>query len=255
MLIKKNRRKDMEDLESQKQKIEIQEKRLKNSTIWITTLIPLLTIIISIVTTNLTIQNKIDIEKLSFTQERIKVLIDEEDIVEARKKIRFLIESGLIGEKKNEGNILKALNSNLINESESTLQFLLGVMNCDTAFNSTNLDTKITFYTKSINYFMKALELNPNNYEARAYLGTSYNNLGVELGLHTLYEKALVEYNRALTLDSTLLYVHVDKARTFENLKRNNEVCNELSMVNSLVGLNSFRRIEVNRMKNTYCKD
>ncbi|MEH0157316.1 hypothetical protein V6R21_24595 [Limibacter armeniacum] len=243
----------MDDFESQKQKIEIREKRLKNSTIWVSTLIPLLTVIISIVTTNLTIQNKIDIEKLNFTQERIKTLLNEDDISESRKKLKFLIESGLIGEKNNEGNLLKALNSNLINESESTLQFLLGVKSFDRAFNSKNLDTVMTFYTSSINYFMKALDLNPNNYEARSYLGASYNNLGMELGLYTLYEKALIEYDRALKLDSTIMYVHVDKAKTFENLEKYNELCNELGMVGSLIGLDSFRINEVSRMRLLYC--
>ncbi|NQZ43605.1 MAG: hypothetical protein HRT65_04790 [Flavobacteriaceae bacterium] len=73
------------DLERQKQLLEIQEKRIKNRTIWVTTLIPLLTVAISIITSKITAQNEVVKSKLNYTQERITALINETDIIRSRK--------------------------------------------------------------------------------------------------------------------------------------------------------------------------
>ena len=179
------------DLERQKQLLEIQEKRIKNRTIWVTTLIPLLTVAISIITSKITAQNEVVKSKLNYTQERITALINETDIIRSRKKIKFLAESNLIGTKENKSKILKALNSNLIDESESKTKFFLGVQKFNKAYNSIKLDTLSKSYFEAIKLFSESLELNPNNYEAIAYLASANNNLELELNLVTFYEKAV----------------------------------------------------------------
>ena len=244
---------DKADLERQKKLFDIQEKKMKNRTIWVTTLIPLLTIIISVITSKITAQNEMDKTKLSYTQERITALIDENDIIKSRKKIKFLTESDLIGTKENKTKIVNSLNSNLIDESESRTKFFQGVLKFNKAYNSNSLDTLSNYYFESIKLFYQSLELNPNNYEARSYLASSYNNLGLELSLNTFYEKAVEEYDKTIQIDSSLNYVYLDKAKTLENLNRDLELCITLTKINDTVSMDTTRRKEYHELKEKYC--
>ncbi len=234
----------MHSLEDQEKRLLLQEKKLRNRTIVLTALIPLITVLVSVFTTQLTIQSKVDIDKLNFTQEKISELIKGKDLVESRKTLKFLLESDLIGDSKSKDKLLHSLEENLIDESSSTQNFLLGVMNFDSAYNSTNKHEIQSSYTKAINYFLKSLELNPRNYEARAYLGFSYFNLGNEWNLHSFYERSIQEYLKALEIDSTISYVYVDLADAYFNLGQTEKAIKYIKAVPNPSNLDSFR-IEV----------
>ncbi|MDN5211905.1 hypothetical protein QQ020_07575 [Fulvivirgaceae bacterium BMA12] len=244
----------MEELEIQIKKLEIQEKKLRNRTNWLTVLLPFLTIAVSIVTTFWTVQSQLDVKKLTYTQEQITSLINKPDIIDTRKKLAFLLEGDLIGDKNNRDKLLKVLEKNLIDENQSTKHFITGVLNSDIAGKSQNADSITFYYSKAIDEFLQALELNPSNYEAQAFLGHAYYNIGSKLSLITLVERSLIEYNKALKLDSTVGYIHVDKALAFEYLGKYKELCEEIRLTSNLDITDSTRRKSIKELRNLYCK-
>lgn len=244
----------MNNLEEQLKKIEIQEKKLRNRTIWLSALVPVLSIVLSLLTTYLTVRKEFDIDKLDYTQERINAVMKDQSIIDARQKLKFLIESDLIGDKNNKVKLLDALDRHLINKNESINQFLKGVEYFDAAYDfKVPKDSISNYYAKAIDKLLKSLELNPLNYEAITYLAASYYNIAYELSLNTFYELALAEYNRALQINSTLSYVHLDKAKTLDKLRRYDEACKEIRIALKIGGLDSLRNVELNELKKRRC--
>ncbi|MEM8999255.1 MAG: hypothetical protein AAGB24_03240 [Bacteroidota bacterium] len=246
----------MTDQEKQLKQLEVREKKLKNRTILLTAFIPIFTIVASIITTQLTISNQLNINKLEYTQEKINEILANEDIINSRKAIKFLIESDLIGNKENRANLIDALDRNLVDENTSIKEFLQGVRYFNVSFESKDNDTIRKNYIDAIEAFTKSLELNPTNYEARTFLAASYYNLGSQLSLNSLYEKALSEYNTAIATDSTHSYVYHDKAKTLEVLSRYEEACANFNKAKKMGGLNSLRLEEqIESRKTLNCPD
>ena len=219
----------MQNIEEQMKRLEIQEKKLRNRTILVTGLVPLLTIIFSLATNYFTIQKEFGIDRLNFTQDEISNLLKEQDIVDVRKKIKFLIEGDLLENDVRRNEILESLDKNLIDSNESRILFLQGRRYFDVARSSNNEDTTLEYFTKSMKEFLKSLELNPSNQETLAYLGLTYDNIGKMLELQTFIKSAQKAYDDALEIDSTLAWVHYQKASIYNYLKKYDKACMELT--------------------------
>jgi tetratricopeptide (TPR) repeat protein len=206
----------MEELENKIIEIELRQKKLKNRTDWLVPLVPIMTIVVSIMTTYLTIQQQFNLSKLNFSQEEIKYLLKDEDVISARKKIKFLIESGLLNVGAENNKIIKALDDNLVDDYGNSLTYLLaGHRYLSIAEDSENTDTSSKYFALSIQYFLKSLDRNLKNPDAHAWLGYAYHKTGELLYLPQFLKTALIEYDEALTLDPTLSWVHVKKAKLY----------------------------------------
>ena len=236
----------MDKLEEQIKNLEIREKRLRNRTIWLTATVPIITIIISLLTTTITIQKEFDLDKLNFTQKQVIELIKQQNIIVSRKKLQFLIDADLIGDKKNKDKLGIALNDNLVSEHEGMTHFILGMVDFTKAYYALDQDTVIKYYRLAIPEFIQALEFDPLLIEARSSLASCYNNIGLNLRYFTFHQRALEEYDKALKIDSSVLYIHLDRVRAMDNLKMSrDEICKSLKTLtlgNDTMQLDDTRR-------------
>jgi tetratricopeptide (TPR) repeat protein len=246
----------MEEIEKKLKEMELREKKLKNRTYWLVTLVPLITIGVSIITTYLTIQQQFNLSKLNFSQEEIKYLLKEEDVISARKKIKFLIESGLLEVSVDNNKVIKAINENLVDEYENSLTYLLtGHRYLSKAENeidskdSKKFDTASKCFALAIQYFLKSLDLNPQNPDVHAWLGYAYHKTGEELYFPQFIRTALNEYDEAIKLDSTLSWVRVKKAQIYLRDHRIKEAATELKTAYRIGIDDSTINDEAERMK------
>ena len=230
----------MDNFEDRLKQLELKEKKLKIRTKWFAVVIPLLAILGSLATTLFTTQYQLNIDRLNYTQEQINSLIKDSNIVNARNKIKFLIESDLIGNKHNKDSIINALNKNLINQFESTQLNLQGVIAFNKAIMLADMnlpylnDSIINYYQKAIGYFYKALELNPEERETYDYLANAYYNLATIVNYNPFYKEALNIYNKELNFDPNQIVPHLYKAEAFYNLLEDDSAKKELLIVKEL---------------------
>lgn len=251
----------MANLEEKSKQLEIREKKLRNKTILLTALVPVLTIIISFGTSWLTIRNELDINKISYTQQQISNIVGEKDVVEARRLVSFLIDADLIGNQNNQRNILNSLHKNFINEFESMDHYINGVRFFGFAFEngeakSVEIDSVLADYKRAAREFLWSIEYNPMNYEAQHFLGSTYNNIANLLTIPSYYYKAIKHYDMALEIDSTLTYVYVDKAGTLSLMGKNDELCNMISKISELeISELNKQRIEMFEELKEFCSN
>ncbi|WP_074406667.1 tetratricopeptide repeat protein [Aquimarina megaterium] len=230
--------KSIDDLEVKIKRLEIREKDLKNRTILLTALVPIITIIISVISTYLTINSKYKIDKQDFTQDQITSILKEEPQMNvARRKLKFLIESNLIGESKiHQDKILQSLNRNLVSTSDGIEDFLEGNIFFDKAIKAQDSSKNTTIissnYKKAISYLSNSLEYDPNNYVARTLIGKSYANLGYILNIPVFHEKAEIEYLKSLEIKPDLSNTILLRVLAIEQISRDTILmCNELKKI------------------------
>jgi len=250
----------MDNFDEQIKNLEIREKRIRNRTIWITILVPVLTVVFSYFTTITTIESEIKLDKMNYTQENISSILKDDNIINARKKLKFLLDAGLIGgDEISSDSILNSLERNLINKNESIYHFALGVASLDNAIEfyynnpSAKLDTIIKLYTEANNEFLIALELDPSNWEAMAYIGIAYLNMGEDISANTFIEKALTEYDKAIKINPGVGWIHADMAHAYYLLGIEQSMCFEAKLADSLGGLGYERLEKVSYYLETFC--
>jgi len=209
-----------------------------------------------------TINSEIKLDKINYTQENISSILKEDNIIDARKKLKFLLDAGLIGgDEFSSDSILHSMERNLINKNESMYHFALGTVYFDNAIDyhfehsSSRIDSIVVLYTKAINEFLQSLELDPNNWEARANIGISYLNLGEGMPSNIYIEKAIEEYDKALEINPSLGWIHADKAYAYSLLNRIDKICYNAKKADSLGGLDYDRSERVSYYLENYCSD
>lgn len=223
----------MSDLEQRIKLLEIEEKKLKNKTFWWVIITPILTIVVTLITTLLTINTEFSIDKQNYTQDQISTLLQSSDIIQARKKIQFLLEAELVGDDLSRKKILQALNNNLIDPNLGTSYFISGMANLSIAKGITEDDSSAKYYLRAINDFIKDLEFEPNNYDARINLGLCYANIGAKYDLDYYFERAIVEYDKVLVKLPNYDYLMARKIYTLEKLNRKKEICELLKKIDT----------------------
>lgn len=222
----------MEDLEQRIKQLEIDEKKLKNKSFWFTIFTPILTIVISLITTLITINSDFRIDKQNYTQEQINNILEDTDLIKSREKLQFLLEANLVGDSDSKEKIMQALNHYVTNDNIGSSYFLSGVTNFYRAYDFKNKDSVRVYYLKSISDLTKSLEFEPENYEARIKLGLCYNNISAEFSIDRYYEKAIIEYDIVLEENPNNNYVIMRKLNSLNKLNRKEKICELIKKVN-----------------------
>jgi tetratricopeptide (TPR) repeat protein len=220
---------------------EISDKKLIKNPIFLTAMVTILSIGVSIFTTKLTLTSNLDIKKLDYTQEQISSIINTKDFVEAKKLVTFLVEADLIGNKQNQTKILNSLNKNAINEYESINHYLNGALYLDKAWKNDKLfkvdktlitqDSVLADYKRAINELLWSIEFNPMNWEANAFLGSTYNNIAVLLNTKSFNNKANEYFKKSIEIDCTHTWVLLNMANNLKNMQSYVEMCNVISKI------------------------
>ena len=128
----------MKSIEERLKELEISEKKLKNKTIWLTALVPIITIAVSVITTFLTFENNFEIDKQNFTQEQVTIMLKEQDLIVARKKMKFLVINNLIGHEESSAKLISSMNEILIDKDQSETLYVSGIENFRIAYSENN---------------------------------------------------------------------------------------------------------------------
>ncbi|AXT51355.1 hypothetical protein D1818_11110 [Aquimarina sp. BL5] len=228
------------ELEKQKKLLEIKEHQIKNKTIWLAILIPL---IISLVSNIFSYINNEDSNKRIFTNNQISAFLEsDEEYYEVRKKMKFLTDAGLLGED-SKGEILESLEKHLTSYSDHSEYFLQGDIQFMRALKYQNNDSLIknkhvrdsviyTNYKNAIKNFTKSIAINKNGYTTYNQLGTVYYNLALYSEYDYFYEDAIKYYDSSYAIkprDNPIFYkalclYQLGDCKKFNKLLKNKEL-------------------------------
>ncbi len=206
-----------------------------------TVLISLLTALVtSFATSRFTLKNEIELNRQDFKQSALKEIISNDDVGNARKKIKFLLDAGMIGDE--EAKIHNAL-SGFKFETEATENLLKGKLIFDKAFIDRlkgNIKKQVFFEEalKAIVLFTKTIDLEPENHVALRERGFVYQKLGYESKLEDevsgefFYTKSVDDLSIALKLNENPHYYYL-RGIAYLNLKKYTEALKEFEKANS----------------------
>lgn len=180
----------------------------------------LLVVFISYKTAKITVKSDVELEKLKYKQETIREIIVTQDIPNARKKIKFLLETKLIDDEDN--NISEAFRD-LINETKAHNLYLLGKTLEDSAYYSDiDIKLKLELYENAINKYTEALENNPfisNAYHSRGYCYQKIAFLSSLIDQPYFFKESIRNFNEAILIDSINPHSYYLRGLSKQNLR------------------------------------
>lgn len=237
--------KEAAELSSKMKELELRQKEFELKQSWARRIVPimvtsLLSLLIAFFTAKWKIKSELEKVRYEFKQSSLKEIISEEEISNARKKIKFLLDAGLIDD--DDSKINQAL-SEFTFATEATDHLISGTRLFDELLSSIHGQNKLSKeellskLNKLIILFTSTIDLEPGNHLAFRSRALAYQKLAHNLGgdeATYYFERSIEDLSNAIELRSDFPHYYYLRSIGYSNIKMADEALKDIRKANEL---------------------
>lgn len=222
-----------DQLDQRIKELELREKRVRTRTVWLSILIPVISIAASYITTQQKFASDRDLVIQKFSQNSVQRILEENDLPTAKRKLEFLLAAEFLTDSASK--LEDALDNYILAESTAMQEFARGFDASDSAYQYAvgangfpqDIARAKAKYWAAMNSLTSSIELNHRFAPAWTARGTVHYQLQGYYPGNDLHHLAIADYMRALDITPEDGFIWHALGKTMHHLPNANkeEVC------------------------------